>query len=254
MNRILTRSHTYKIRTLNTLARWIGGCVYCGSHSIACDFSYRLCASCALLITGRHSEQYRCRICANPLMTDDEKCLACIKQPPSFQATHAFSDYSGIMKHLIVRYKFNGSLNFAPLLADIMCHSVKKIENLPSNIISVPQHEQLTQSRGFVPLKNIIQQIDWLKILQNNMQPNILNHAVIRLHQPNLQVKSTKEAREKQIKGAFAATMDLAGLDILLIDDVYTTGSTLKELSKVCHQAGAKSITNLVISRARLVK
>lgn len=254
MKYILTRSHNYKIHALNTLARWIGGCVYCGSHLPASDFSYRLCAPCALLITGRNSEQHRCHVCANPLTTNNEKCLACIKEPPLFQATHAFSDYSNIMKHLIVRYKFHHSLNFAPLLADIMSHSLKKIQNLPTNIISVPQHERLTRSRGFIPLNNIMQQIDWFRIFKNNSQPNILNNAIIRLHQTRLQARSTKEARKIQIKGAFAATIDLTGLDILLIDDVYTTGATLKELSKVCHQAGAKSITNFVISRAHLVK
>ena len=122
----------------------------------------------------------------------------------------------------------------------------------PDVIVPVPQFDDLTHMRGFVPLLHIMQQVDvqgvWLD------PPLIKSNAVIRLHHAHLQVSSAPEQRRKQIKNAFAASCDFTGQQVLLIDDVYTTGATLNELARVCLEAGAKSVDALVLARGRKVK
>ena len=229
-------------RTINQLARIIGGCVHCGGHGTASEFSTRLCLDCADAV---NLAPFRCRTCAVPLSTDDAQCLHCIQQPPLYTRTDAFADYSGTLQHLILQYKFHNKLAYAPLLADLLTHAWRNIES-PDVVIPVPQHDSMTCTRGFIPLEYIWQCMD-------NSTP-VNSRAVVRLHHAHLQVGATALERRRQIKGAFAATADLTGLRVLLIDDVYTTGATLSEMAKICIAAGAAQINNLVIARARMGK
>lgn len=233
---------TILTRTINQLARIIGGCVHCGEHGAACVMSSRLCVSCADAI---RITPFRCRTCAAPLHTNDTQCLSCIQQPPLYTRTDAFADYSGTLQHVILQYKFHNQLAYAPLLADLLTHAWRNIEP-PDVVIPVPQHANLTRTRGFIPLEYIWQCMD------NSTRFDA--HAVVRLHHTNLQVGATALERRRQIKGAFSATTDLTGLRVLLLDDVYTTGATLSEMAKICIAAGAAQVHNLVIARARLDK
>ncbi|AXF84629.1 hypothetical protein DTO96_100339 [Ephemeroptericola cinctiostellae] len=188
------------------------------------------------------------------LMTDDALCLPCMQSPPALRHTFAFADYHTVMQHLILNYKFHNMLHAAPVLADMM-HAALTLyaQHLrPDVVVPVPQFEGLTHMRGFVPLQHILQQVDlqgvWLD------PPQVKANAVTRLHHAHLQVSSAPKQRRKQIKNAFAAVCDLTGQEVLLIDDVYTTGATLNELARVCLEAGAKSVDALVLARGRKVK
>lgn len=251
-NHILTWSRTQTIRVRNQLARWVGGCVYCGGSGAACAFSPRLCAPCADKLTGLNV--HRCGQCAVMLMTDDALCLSCMQSPPALRYVFAFADYHSVMQHLILNYKFHNMLHAAPVLAD-MLHAALTLyaQHLsPDVIVPVPQFDGLTHMRGFVPLLHIVRQVDVQRLWLN--PPQIQANAVIRLHHAHLQVSSAPEQRRQQIKNAFAAACDFTGQQVLLIDDVYTTGATLNELARVCLEAGAKSVDALVLARGRKVK
>ena len=254
-NSILTWSRTQTIRARHRLACWVGGCVYCGGSEAACAFSPRLCTRCADQLTGLNV--HRCGRCAVILMTDDALCWPCIQSPPELRYTFAFADYHMVMQHLILNYKFHNMLHAAPVLADMLRATLTLYAQhlRPDVIVPVPQFEDLTHMRGFVPLLHILQHIDLKGVwLDSHVSPLIQANATIRLHHAHLQVSSTPEQRRKQIKNAFAATHDFTGQQVLLIDDVYTTGATLNELARVCLEAGAKSVDALVLARGRKVK
>jgi predicted amidophosphoribosyltransferase len=78
----------------------------------------------------------------------------------------------------------------------------------------------------------------------------MLPNALMRLHHAQLQVGADKAARREQVKGAFAATIDLTGRQVLLVDDVYTSGATLNEAARICLSAGAQSVAVWVLARA----
>ena len=197
---------------------------------------------------------HRCGRCAVILTTDDALCLPCMQSPPALRYAFAFADYHTVMQHLILNYKFHNMLHAAPVLAD-MLHAGLRLyaQHLrPDVLVPVPQFEGLTRTRGFVPLLHMLQQVDVHGVWSD--APMLKPNAAIRLQHTHLQVSSAPEQRRKQVKNAFAAAHDFTGQEVLLIDDVYTTGATLNELARVCLEAGAKSVDALVLARGRKVK
>jgi ComF family protein len=248
MPRILTRSHALKTRAINLLAHWIGGCVLCGSHRARADYSSRLCAVCDAQMLGR--TQHRCAGCAAALTTNDHLCLSCQQKPHAFSASHAFASYKGLAAQLILRYKFHHDLSLAPLLTDITQHGLSRVTSKFDCIIPVPQFDALTHSRGFIPLAHILHSVNPHALVRQPQTPIILPNALMRLHHAQLQVGADKAARREQVKGAFAATIDLTGRRVLLVDDVYTSGATLNEAARICLSAGAQSVAVWVLARA----
>lgn len=242
MKSILTRTRQLKVQAVNQMASWLGGCVHCGSHD-RCRISARLCQVCFDQLSGFNT--HRCSCCATRLTTEDSHCLDCLQNPPAFNRTQAFADYGGALQHMILAYKFHHQLKFAPLLADFLNVLLSQIPK-DAHIIPIPQIPETTQSRGFIPL--------WHMLKQTNTHALLAANDLIRLHHKQLQVSATAEQRRKQIKGAFAATCDFTNRHIVLIDDVYTTGSTLNEAAKTCRDAGAKNIECLVLARGKWVK
>lgn len=64
------------------------------------------------------------------------------------------------------------------------------------------------------------------------------------------QVGKSRTERLKNTKGNFVVAQNVKGLDLLLIDDVITTGATISECASVLKEAGAKSVTALAIAKA----
>lgn len=251
-NRILSWTRTHALRTRNAVAGLLAGCVHCNAAGTASDISPRLCSQCADTLTGL--EARRCERCAVILTSDNSLCLPCLQSPPTLRSVSAFADYNEALQHLILNYKFHGMLRAAPLLADVLQLALRDyaLRLRPDIIVPVPQFEAHTLQRGFVPLVHLLKQTDGARLWAE--PPELSFDALIRLHHARLQVDSTPESRHKQVKGAFAATHDFTGQNVLLIDDVYTTGATLNELAKVCLAAGAKSVDALVLARGRRVK
>ena len=188
----------------------------------------------------------RCSQCATELRTDDALCLDCLQSPQHFERTRAFADYSGVLQHLILAYKFHHQLKYAPLLADLLSQTMTAEFVADSVWIPIPQHDSMTRQRGFVPLLHIVKQVPSAHTISHD--------ALLRVHHKHLQVSANAAQRRAQIKGAFAATRDLSGASVLLIDDVYTTGATLNEAAKVCLEAGAKKVQCVVLARGKWVK
>jgi len=157
-----------------------------------------------------------------------------------------------LIKNLIQRFKYEPFVKelFIPLSSLIIDH-FQLFDNPPlfSNgmLIPVPLEKRKLKWRGFNQSEEIGKEISkFLKIPQ-------INDVLIRKKETLPQVELNEKEREKNILDAFVCENKekIQGKKILLVDDVYTTGSTMKEAAKTLKEAGAKEIIGIVIARAK---
>lgn len=116
-------------------------------------------------------------------------------------------------------------------------------------LMPTPLHKKKLKERGYNQSQELA--IELAKFLEIPVRNNIL----IKTKQTYPQVELTKEERAKNIKGAFKINLPqnneniLKGKKILLIDDVFTTGSTMEECARVLKQAGARQVWGVTVAR-----
>lgn len=165
-------------------------------------------------------------------------CPDCITGSFYYERAYSCFEYSGMGKKLIHKLKYEGKVQLAHVIAGLMA---KRIENEGLQIdviVPVPIHEKKLTVRGF------------------NQSYMIASELGERLHKPVTdcleRITETKEQynldrsqRFLNIRGAFSVKLSYNNckyMNILLIDDVYTTGSTVNECSKVLKSAGADRV------------
>jgi len=158
-------------------------------------------------------------------------------------------EYSGIIKQALIRYKFFEKSSYYRAFGKLLAAKLKKMTNYVGFdiVIGVPLHKSKENLRGYNQAELICKVLSKeLKISKNS---NILSRVL------NTQSQSLLSGKERfyNIKGAFKANYPkhIQGKSILLVDDVFTTGNTINECSKVLKESGAKSVIAAVIASGR---
>lgn len=211
-------------------------CILCG-NSAANDQD--LCTAC---LNDLPSLTHACPRCANPLPDSHTPliCGQCLKQPPPFDVTHALYFYKLPITQLILKLKFNHALLHAHILGHLL---TKKIcaewylnKPLPSMIIPVPLHPDRLKERGFN------QALEIARPVAKHLALPLNYHIGQRIKHTAAQAILPARQRQKNIKNAFTVTHNLSGQHIAIIDDVITTGHTIREFASALKSAGAQQI------------
>ena len=154
------------------------------------------------------------------------------------------------------KYRFIGDISL--LFAKLICSSLIRNDfPLPDFIVPVPLHPKRLRWRGFNQSLLLAEHIS--KDLAPLMEIEVLDILERqKYNQPQMQVKNYKE-RLKNVQNIFALKPDanpdlIKNKNILLIDDIATTGATLEECAKVLKDAGAKKVFAAVVARQVLKK
>jgi len=194
-----------------------------------------------------------CRSCGRPIAGDTSDgiemlCGDCRADPPPFDRTVYPLHYEEKTKDLIYHFKFLGKQGLASTLANIM--SAKLHREMEMNrfdmIIPVPLHPARLYTRGYNQSYLLARDIG------NTFSIPVEHDIVIRIKDTPPQSTLTRKERIKNLKKAFIVedVARIQGKEALLVDDVMTTGSTLREVSKTMKNAGAKSVACAVAARA----
>ncbi|SHM38745.1 comF family protein [Caldanaerovirga acetigignens] len=186
-----------------------------------------------------------CLKCGRPLERENTICEDCRGKNRHFLEARAFGPYRGVLKDIIHLYKYRGKSGLCELIGEKMCGTLKN-QNWPSfdYLIPVPLHPERERERGFnqsLLLAEEISQRTGIPVFKGLVRTRPTEH----------QSLLEKGLREVNVAGAFAVKHGLAinGKTLLLIDDVYTTGSTADECSKVLLSAGAAGVYVLCAAR-----
>jgi ComF family protein len=177
----------------------------------------------------------------------DHHCGPCLAKPRHFSRARAIFLYEEPVKEVIHRFKYQGKTACLPSFA-------KFAQNLPQMaelegvdwIVPVPLHPSRLRERGFNQAL-LLARAFFPK--DRRVAPGLLTR--IRPTEP--QTSFNGAARRTNLKNAFAVVTPhrLAGKNILLIDDVFTTGTTVNECARVLKKAGAAEVLVLTLARVK---
>lgn len=182
-----------------------------------------------------------CPQCALPTPGGDP-CGHCLREPPAFSRTRALFGYAFPVDRLIQRLKYREQLALAPLLGALLAERLPK--DLPELWLPMPLHANRLRERGFNQSVEIAREL----AARSGVPMHPALAARVRDTPPQAGLK--REARKKNLRGAFACSGQIAGLHVGIVDDVMTTGSTLNELAKTLRDAGAREVSCVVVARA----
>lgn len=207
-------------------------CCNCASHT-----SIDLCSICAKSLPYLHSD---CHLCATPLNeTTGAICGKCLQYPPTYDRVIAIFAYDLPINKMISDIKFHQKLNIAHVLSQIMAKKIlMQYENkpLPQCLIPIPLHNKRLAERGYN------QSLEIARNISKSLRIPINKTACQRVLNTKPQMNLSHEDRKRNLRNAFAIRQKLPYQHIALIDDVFTTGSTVNELTKVIKQSGVEQV------------
>jgi ComF family protein len=206
------------------------------------------CSSCFSLI--RFVAPPFCPCCGIPLAGAGagHLCGDCLVSPPSYRIARAFARYETVLLDAIHVFKYKGKITTGEILGKIMAEHVYPDMSIAdySLIVPVPLHPRRLRERGFNQAVILAREIS--KRFSIPLDFLTLKRRVF----TEPQVSLGKEQRTANVRGAFAVMNEkkIKGQKIILIDDVYTTGSTVKECAGALMKNGAADVAVLTLARA----
>lgn len=213
-------------------------CALCSKKTAA---NALLCPECLTDLPWLRSA---CHICALPLtVTNTHICGQCLKIPPPFASTQAVFLYRFPISAIIPKIKHQSGLHHSAWLADCLLeHLLKRPQAWPDAIIPVPVHTFRLLSRGYnqstVIARHLSQQLQ-IPLLLNQLRKN---------KRTKSQSSLTAQQRRTNLQHAFSYHGPQLR-HIALVDDVVTTGTTIKEISTILRSAGIERVDIWVVAR-----
>jgi ComF family protein len=198
----------------------------------------------------------QCVICGDrlrsaQLLMGDGLCVNCRESRPQFERAVSFGEYKDGLRGLIHLLKYEAitpaQMPLGQMLADAISELLPAVGDEPLLLIPVPLHRGRRSSRGFNQAELIAR-----AALKRLSQPVEFADLLIRQRETISQVGLSREERIKNMQGAFRVSdrARVKGRNIVVVDDVMTTGTTLSECARVLKKAGANKVWAATVARA----
>ena len=216
-------------------------CICCG-NLINSGKKYSLCDACMAQLDWANKNT--CEKCGVKLKDGAVKfCKTCMQQNQSFDRAYTCMVYDEMAKNMLTQYKFKGKPYMAEPLADIMADKFVASGCAADLVTFVPMHPQKERKRGYNQAGLLA-----LHFAEKSGLP-LSCDILIRKGYKKAMNKLGAEERRDNIQGAYALSQDEKCLELLknktviLIDDIYTTGTTANECARLLKEGGAESVS-----------
>lgn len=182
-----------------------------------------------------------CKTCSKPFdfkITGQFECGQCIASSPKYDIGRSLMKFDLRSKEMIHAFKYNDKTKYAKFFAKLLVARYKKDFEDADFIAPVPMHRLKRVFRGYNPSQILAHAIS--KYLNVQLIPDLL----VKNKWTKTQTSLSKSQRQKNLAGSidFNKKYCIKGKNILLVDDVKTTGSTSNNCSAILKKFGAKSV------------
>lgn len=201
-----------------------------------------LCSSC---LTKVACAKATCAMCAKPAI--DGLTHAKCTRPYSLNGVQAIWRYEGVVRSALLAMKYRYASDIAKQLAKLTVHELRSGRQVfpqKAVLVPIPLHKSRYNWRGFNQVEELGKPIAGL--MGWGYAP-----ALTRKKATIPQARLSKTARSQNLRGAFqvvSSNLDKS-VPVVLFDDVYTTGSTMREAGKVLKRFGVVTVWGLAIAR-----
>jgi len=185
-----------------------------------------------------------CKKCGKPCLREFNDCNECRGKKFHFTSARSGGIYSGSLKEAIHQLKYKNGKMLAPYLAEFASNSAADIIDDVDMVAYVPLTRKKEVRRGY-------NQAELLAAALSSRFEKPIYRGLTKVKDVPEQNKLGLTERPKNVSGAFGTCGNVSG-NILLVDDVYTTGSTLNECAKALKESGASEIVVLTVARTSL--
>ena len=195
-----------------------------------------------------------CSRCGESLLRigDDaapELCGQCQGGRPAYEKAVAYGAYDGGLRELIHLLKYEQVTPAAAVLGGMLAQAIAKLRLEGAIVVvPVPLHRSKRRQRGFNQSELIVRTaLKKLPELHATLDPKVLE----RVRATVSQIGLTRPQRKENLRGAFrvAHPSTVKGTSVLLVDDVFTTGTTISECARVLRRAGAEHVWIATVAR-----
>jgi ComF family protein len=220
-----------------------------------------LCVACKAPVASAHGfcadcfaalpliDGARCVQCAVPLPIAwgaESHCLGCLKDPPRFARTAAPYLYAGPVRQAVLAFK-NGREAYAPFMAEAMLRAGAGLVPSHALVCAVPLHRWRLAARGYN------QALLLARVVAARAGAAIDPDLLLRVRATPRTRGLSRAQRRRNAEGAFRLAADgrarIAGREVVLVDDVMTSGATASSAAGVLLRGGAASVSVLVYAR-----
>ena len=182
----------------------------------------------------------------------------CRLAPPEFTRAVAYAEYDAEVREMLHLLKFNGVREIAShLLGGYLAQAILKLEGQAARellVIPVPLFAARERSRGFNQSKLLAHSaVERLRKLRRGWKLELDTTSFARVKDTRALFTMQPHERRKNLRGAFRVLEAdaIRGRDVLLIDDIMTTGATARECARVLLRAGAAKIWVATVAKAQ---
>lgn len=172
-------------------------------------------------------------------------CQRCMRTPGHLASVRAACSFEGVVRKAVHQFKYRGVTALAPLLGDLLAHGLARRPAEADVLIPVPLFADRLRERGYNQALLLAQQ------LADRLSLPVAENTLVRTRRTTPQVKLSARERRANLRGAFACPNheQVAGRKVLVIDDVTTTGATLRACADALAAAGATRVMGVVVAK-----
>ena len=215
-------------------------CNLCGKELFE-ETRFSLCPDCIPTFVGKP-----CLRCGRSISNDAEFCLECQNGEHFFDSAYAPVVFDGTAVKLIYKLKYGNEKYLAKYLARMMFDCFEKQSYIPDLITFVPMHEKRQKNRGYNQAEELAKELGEIMGLDvvNSLQRSVFTDNLARMN---------AQERRNVIQNAITLNKSapIKGKQILLVDDVFTTGATSNACTEVLKRGGAKRVEVLTFATAK---